>query len=273
MSVTESTRSIAVAAGALRAPKVRQRKVLLVAATALLILLIWQIASAFDASGLVPTPSGILLAMPGVFTNPSFWIDTLDTSLAILEGLAIGVVFGTLIGLLTGRVRWLRGLTAPYVAGLYAVPLLALVPLATIWLGYSPVARLALITVAALLPCIVSTVDGARKIARELEDAAFVLHMPKRRVLFDLVFPATLPYIMAGVNVAIGRAIVAAIAVEFLASVPGLGRFILINARSFHQDASIVGVFVLVVLGVLGTTAVEAARRRMAPWHNPRGEK
>jgi ABC-type nitrate/sulfonate/bicarbonate transport system permease component len=246
------------------------RKFLLPLLVATSLLVIWQGVSTLDSTGLVPTPWGILLAMPLVFEDTNFWILTLDTLLAILQGLTIGVVLGTLIGLLTGRIAWLRSLTAPYVSGMYAIPLLALVPLATIWLGYSPEARLVLIAVAALLPAIVSTSDGARKIPRELEDAAFVLRTPRHRVLFDLVFPATLPYVIAGAQVAIGRAVVAAIAVEFLASVSGLGRFILVNSRSFRPDEALVGVFVLVIIGLLGTALIEFIRKVMAPWHNPK---
>lgn len=262
MAITQQ--SIAIASGA---RLLLNRKVALAVSALFLILSLWQASALFDESGLVPTPLGILNAIPIVVTDPDFWLGTQYTTLAIMQGLLIGTVFGTFIGLLIGRVAWVRGILAPYVSGLYSVPLLALIPLVTIWLGYSGESRLALVSVAALLPCIVSTSDGARRVPQELEDVAFVIQVPKHRILFDLVFPAALPYIIAGVNVAIGRAIVAAIAVEFLASVQGLGRFILIQSRSFNPDEAIVGVITLVILGLLGTGLVETLRRSLAPWH------
>jgi ABC-type nitrate/sulfonate/bicarbonate transport system permease component len=206
--------------------------------------------------------------MPTVLTSSQFWLAVGDSSLALLEGIVIGCGFGTILGILIGRVRWVRGLTAPYVSGLYAMPMIALVPLATIWLGYSPSARLAMIIVAAILPSIVSTADGARHVPAELEDVMIVLGVSRRRRLIDLVLPTTLPYIFAGINVAVGRAIVAAVAVEFLASVQGVGNFILVNAHASQQNPAFVGVLLLVALGLIAHAAVEQIRRRVAPWQH-----
>ena len=236
------------------------------------LLILWQLVSLRDSSGLVPTPFGILNSLPTVLTSAAFWSATVDTAFAVIEGLVIACVIGTVLGLVIGRVRWIRALTAPYVSGLYAMPLLALVPLVTIWLGYSPTARLALIIFAALLPCIASTADGARRIPTEWRDAAFVLRVPRHRLFIDLYMPGALPSVMSGVSVAIGRAVVAAVAVEFLASVQGLGNFILVNARSFHHNNAFVGVIVLVVLGLLIQAGVQALRRRWAPWNLSQGE-
>lgn len=233
---------------------------------ALVLLAVWQIAVQLNPSVLLPSPVGIVASIPTVFATPSFWTATGETVLAIFQGLLIGCTVGTLLGVIIGRFRWVRDLTSLYVTGLYAMPLLAIVPLVTIWMGYSSAARLAVVIVAATLPSIVSTADGARNVPRDLEDASHVLRVSTWRRLFDLVLPATLPYVIAGVNVALGRVIVGAVAVEFLASVPGLANFILISARSFKQNEAFVGVLLLVAIGVVGHLLIELLRRKVAPW-------
>jgi len=234
--------------------------------TALLLLGVWQALAFSDQSGLTPSPLGIAVAVPAVVASPAFWSAAGETSLAIAQGIVIGCTLGTVLGVIVGRFSWFRHLTALYVSGLYAMPLLAIVPLITIWMGYSSTARFVVVVIAATLPSIVSTADGARRVPHDLEDAMVVLRVSPSRRLVDLVLPATLPYIMAGINVALGRVIVGAVAVEFLASVPGLGTFILTSARSFHQNEAFVGVLLLVVIGVVGHALIERLRRTVAPW-------
>ncbi|MFD7116057.1 ABC transporter permease subunit [Streptomyces sp. NPDC059922] len=91
--------------------------------------------------------------------------------------------------------------------------------------------------------------------------------MSRLRVVLDVLLPSTLPFIIAGVQVAVGRALVGAVAVEFLASLPGLGTYILSNAHSFEQDAAFVAVLVPATLGIVARAGTETALRRLAPWH------
>ncbi|HEY9498788.1 MAG TPA: ABC transporter permease subunit, partial [Terrimesophilobacter sp.] len=154
-----------------------------------------------------------------------------------------------------------------YINGLYALPLLAIVPPTTIWLGYTGDARLALIIVAAFLPCAVSTADGASSVPSSLNDVVEVYRVSGFRRLIDLVLPSSLPFVVAGLHVAVGRAIIAAVSVEFIAGLNGLGTFILLNARSFNQNTAFVGVLVLALFGGLARVAIIWLLRRSAPWH------
>ena len=122
----------------------------------------------------LPTPLGVASAFVPTLLSEKFQFAVAESSLAIIVGLVIGAALGTVFGLLSGRMRWLRELMSPYINGLYALPLLAIVPPVTIWLGYSGDARMALIIVAAFLPCAVSTADGARNVPASLEDVVEV---------------------------------------------------------------------------------------------------
>lgn len=234
------------------------------------LLAVWQLVVRIWLPAYLPTPTGVAREFFSTLGDHEF-DDALSASVvAIVLGLVIGCSVGVPFGLLTGRVPWLRRFSAPYIGGLYALPLIVLVPTITIWLGYSDSARLVLIIVAAALPCAVNTSRGAQLVPKQLLEVTQVLGVSKLRALYDVVLPATLPFVVGGVQIAVGRAIIASVSVEFLASLRGVGTFILVNAQSFHQNTAFVGLVVLAALGGLGRIAVAVLLRVLAPWHGAR---
>ncbi len=227
---------------------------------------VWQLVVKLWLPDYLPTPTGVVSKIGPTLADPSFADALGDSVRAILLGLAIGCAIGIPFGVITGRSDWLRRFAAPYVGGLYALPLLVLVPTATIWLGYSSAARLFLIVIAAALPCVVNTARGAQLAPKSLIEVAQILGVSKPRVLLDVVLPATLPFVVGGVQVAVGRAVIAAVSVEFIASLKGVGSFILVNAQAFHQNEAFVALLILAALGAFGRVAIEWLLRWLAPW-------
>jgi len=231
------------------------------------VVVLWEASIRWWLPTYLPSPTGVLAAAVPTLTSADFLGALWQTLGAVVLGLVLGCAAGTALGLTIGRIRWMKQLTAPYISGLYAMPILAILPMVTIWLGYSGEARLAVIGLSAFLPCVVSTADGARLLPRELQELTSVLRLSRRRFVADVLLPSTLPFIIAGIQVAVGRALVGAVAVEFLASLNGLGTFILTNTHSFQQNTAFVAVLVLAAFGVLARVGTEAALRWLAPWH------
>ncbi len=234
---------------------------------ALAILAIWQIIVMLWLPSYLPTPWGIIRKAGPTMASSDFTGSLWPTMKSVIIGLVVGCSSGVAVGLLTGRVWWLRSLIAPYVNGLYAMPLLALVPMLTLWLGYSDATRTAVVIISGFLPCAVSTSDGVRHVPQLLIDAAKVLRISPWRFPIDLLLPSTLPYVVAGVQVAVGRILVGAVVVEFLASINGIGFFIITEARSFNQNEAFVAVLVLAAVGLGATMACQLLLGRIAPWH------
>lgn len=231
------------------------------------VIVLWEASVRWWLPSYLPSPAGVLAATVPTLTSADFLGALWQTLGAVVLSLVLGSAAGTALGLAIGRIRWLRQLTAPYVSGLYAMPILAILPMVTIWLGYTGESRLAVVGLSAFLPCVVSTADGARLVPRELLELTSVLRLSRRRFVVDVLLPSTLPFMIAGVQVAVGRALVGAVAVEFLASLNGLGTFILTNAHSFQQNTAFVAVLVLAAFGVLARVGTQAALRWLAPWH------
>ncbi len=236
-------------------------------AVAAAVIVLWAAAVRWWLPSYLPSPAGVLAALVPTLTSQAFLLALRETLVAVLLSLVVGCAAGIAAGLAIGRIRWLRQLTAPYVSGLYAMPILAILPMVTIWLGYTPASRLAVVGLSAFLPCLVSTADGARVVPKELLELTRVLKLSRRRFVVDVLVPSTLPFIIAGIQVAVGRALVGAVAVEFLASLNGMGTFILSNALSFKQNTAFVAVLVLAAFGVLARLGTQASLHRLAPWH------
>lgn len=154
-----------------------------------------------------------------------------------------------------------------YVNGFYAVPMVVVLPLFSLWFGYTSGARLATIVFAAIFAIIMNVADGARSVPREYVEVARTFRSGTLRALIDIVLPSATPYFLAGVRLAAGRALIAAVVAEFFIAIGGLGYFILFNSRTFKHSEAFVGVLLLAAFGVAFELLVATGTRRLLPWY------
>ena len=241
--------------------------------TGVVILLLWEGIVRAIAPAYVAKPSTIFLAIPAVIADATFRKAAADTLLAVAQGLFIAIVLGTLIGLLMGRSQVAERLLRHYVNGFYAVPMIVVLPLLSLWCGYSSLARLATIVFAAVFSIIVNVADGAKSVPREYIEVARSFRSNRLRLMIEVVLPAATPYFLAGLRLAAGRAMIGAVVAEFfIAIIGGLGYFILYQSRSFHHNEAFVGVIALAGSCVGFELFVQWCTRRYLPWYR-RDEK
>lgn len=238
----------------------------------IVILLIWEFVVRALAPAYVAKPTGVAMAIPRVIVDPAFWTATLATLTAVAEGLGVALVVGTIIGMLMGRSALLERGIRHYVNGFYAVPMIVVLPLFSLWFGYSTNTRVATIIFAAVFSIIINVADGARAVPREYLEVAKSFRSSRFSVLAGIVLPASLPYLLAGFRLAAGRALIGAVVAEFFLSVGGVGYFILYNSRVYKHNEAFVGVLLLAAFGVGFELLIAWATRRFMPWYR-RGEK
>lgn len=233
---------------------------------AVIVLGIWQVLVPLMAPAYVATPLGIAEVAPATLQSAAMWDPLGSTLLAVLEGIAIAMVLGVLVGLAMGQLRWLERLMRIYVEGMYTTPMVAVLPLVTIWLGYSDEARLATIVFAAFFPFAMNAFEGSRSVPVEFREVARSFRAGWASQWFGIALPASLPYLLAGLRLAVGRALVGAIIAEFFLSIDGIGYYILYNTRSFQHDKAFVAVILLALFAVAVDWGTEAATHRFLPW-------
>lgn len=240
--------------------------------TGLGILLAWEVVVRSFAPAYVAKPTTVIAAIPRTIVDPSFLTATGQTLAAVAEGLAIALVVGTAIGLLMGRSIGFERAIRHYINGFYAMPMIIVLPLFSLWFGYSGAARIATIIFAAIFSIIINAADGARSVPREYLEVARSFRSQRLPMLIEIVLPSSVPYLLAGIRLAAGRALIGAVVAEFFLSVGGLGYFILYNSRTYHHDVAFVGVLLLAGFGVGFELLVNWATRRYLPWYR-RDEK
>jgi ABC-type nitrate/sulfonate/bicarbonate transport system permease component len=239
------------------------------AVAGLALLVLWEVGVRAKLPAFVPRPSGILAALPSVVTAPPFWSDALSTCAAIIEGMIIGTVAGAVLGLIMGRVREVYWLFSPLIRALYSMPLIALVPIMVLWLGYSETARLVTIAVAVFLPVSVTTSEGASAVPSQFLDVGRIFGARPHQVWFGIALPASLPQILAGMDIGMGRAMTNGVAVEVLASVAGLGYQLFAESQALRNQISFVYVIALAVFAIASRTGIRRLSHRLAPWYRP----
>ena len=240
--------------------------------TGVALLLVWELVVRALAPAYVAKPTTVVMAIPRVITDPSFLKATGATLTAVAEGLAIALVFGTIIGLLIGRSTAFDRAIRHYVNGFYAMPMIIVLPLFSLWFGYSSATRIATIIFAAIFSIIVNVADGARSVPREYLEVARSFRSNRVSMLVGIVLPSSMPYLLAGFRLAAGRALIGAVVAEFFISIGGLGYYILYNSRSYHHNEAFVGVLLLAAFGVGFELLVNWSTRRFMPWYR-RDEK
>ncbi len=240
--------------------------------TGIAIVLTWEIVVRAIAPAYVAKPSTVVLAIPRVIVDPEFLSALGATLAAVAEGLAITIVAGTVIGLLMGRSTTVDRMIRVYINGFNAMPMIIVLPLFSLWFGYSGGARIATIVFAAIFAITMNVADGARAVPREYLEVSRSFRSDRLRTLIDIVLPASMPYLLAGFRLAAGRALIGAVVAEFFLSIGGLGYYILYNSRAYHHNEAFVGVLLLAAFGVSFELLVNWCTRYFMPWYR-RDEK
>jgi ABC-type nitrate/sulfonate/bicarbonate transport system permease component len=228
----------------------------------------WEVAARtgmVDAS-FSSMPSRWSKALFELMQGEQLWSDIYDTTRTMLIGFVLGIVVGVPAGLLFSWSHVADKMTGSIVAALYSLPYVAFVPLTILWFGITDTSRIALITWSSLFPMLINTSGGVRNLNRQFLRVAEAYCAPQHRMITTVVLPATLPYILTGMRLAIGRALVAAIVAEFFMASNGLGYFINQSAATFNMDNAFAALVVTGLLGVMLVQVTSILERRFSSW-------
>jgi NitT/TauT family transport system permease protein len=191
----------------------------------------------------------------------------LGESLTVLaSGFVLGTVIGIALGFLAGRSTVAAALLELPVNALYATPMVALIPVLVLWFGFGVTSKIVVVTLFVVFPVLINTMRGVREVDPRLVEVARTFGSSESRLWFDLILPSALPFIVTGIRLAIGRALIGVIVAEFYTAFAGLGYLIVDNANTFKTARVFVPIVVLMALGVALTALLEWAEGRVAPW-------
>jgi ABC-type nitrate/sulfonate/bicarbonate transport system permease component len=230
------------------------------------IALAWELYGRAVNPVLLSSPTAIAGAFIDMIVDGTLQ-EALGESLVVLgAGSLIGITAGLVIGLAAGRNQIFATLIELPLNALYATPSVALIPVIVVWFGFGPTAKTVVVILFVLFPVLINTMRGVQEVDRELVEVARSFCSGERRMWFDLILPSALPYVVTGLRLSIGRALIGVIVAEFFTAFAGLGYLIVTNANSFQTARTFVPILVIAALGVLLTALLEFVERRLVRW-------
>lgn len=231
-----------------------------------IILALWEWYGRSTNPILFTYPTAIAYAAMDMLADGTL-LSALGQSLCVLSaGFALGTLVGIGLGLLSGRSQVVAGLLDIPVTALYATPMVALVPILVLWFGFGTSAKIVVVLLFTVFPVLINTQRGVREVDPRLVEVAHAFCSTEYRLWTDLILPSALPFVMTGIRLAIGRALIAVIVAEFYTAISGLGYLIVSNAHAFQTARVFVPIVGLMTLGVVTTGLLEMAEARISRW-------
>jgi len=237
-----------------------------------LLLGIWEIYGRSVNRALFAPPSAVLLAGIDMVGSGELWRYLQGSLIVLAYGFTIALVIGIPLGVALARSRIIAYALDWYIAAFNSTPNVALVPLLTLLFGFDVTAKVIVVVISAVFAIIINTEQGVRNVDRRLLEVARSFRSSERQLWTDVVIPSALPYIAAGLRLAVGRALVGMVVAEFFTSITGVGYLIVRYSNAFQPDRLLVPIVLVMALGILLTGIAGGIERRIAPWSRERDE-
>ena len=230
--------------------------------------LTWELASRLEILNpfYFPPFSKIIAKGAELFADGSIWQHMWFSLTNFSVGFAIAVVAGVALGVPMG---WYRSITRtfdPLLSGIYATPLIALLPLIIMLFGLGPMSKIIMTVLAAVFPILINTMTGIANTDYRLITMSRAFGATDRTIFLKVSIPGSLPYIVAGMRVALGRALVYIVVAEQYGAAMGLGYLSSVAAQRFQMAAMFVPIVIIACLGAGLNEFLKAVDRRLEKW-------
>ena len=232
------------------------------------VLITWEVVVAFAHLNPIylPRPTQIVIALVSMFRTGGLLHDLLATLGRIFGGFAISLVIGSLLGIWMATSERVRAIADNFIAALYPLPKVTLIPLLIIWLGTGGPFMLTISALGALFPIVINTVLGIRQCDPGLILAARDLGATNRQIIRMVLLPSAIPSIFAGVRLGIGVSIILVVAAEMVVGKVGLGARLYLAGQILETEQVFAVLIVLAILGVVVTKTQDWVDVRLNQW-------
>jgi len=229
---------------------------------------LWQVAPAL---GLVngrftSQPSKVIIAAIEVFRTDNFLFHARISLTEFVLGFSLALAVSVPLGALLGTSRYARLLLDPPLMALYIAPTLILLPIMVIWLGIDLPSKIAVVFLGAIFPIIVNTMAGMREADAQLIRAARSFGANRFDVFTRILIPSSLPSILMGVRLAVGRGVLGVVVGELYVSQAGVGHQLMTYGSAMRIDRLLVYALIISIFGYTLTSLVRLMENRVRNW-------
>ena len=213
-----------------------------------------------------PPFSAILVKGYELFASGSIWDHIWFSLTNFAIGFFASVVLGVVLGVPMGWYKNVCKTFDPLLSGIYATPLIALLPLIIMMFGLGAVSKIIMTILAAVFPILINTMVGIANTDHRLITMARAFGAKDSQIFLKVSLPGSLPYLVAGMRVALGRALVYIVVAEQYGAATGLGYLSSVAAQRFQMAAMFVPIIIIAALGAGLNELLKAVERRLEKW-------
>jgi NitT/TauT family transport system permease protein len=229
---------------------------------------LWEITGRGIDPVLFTTPSAVAVAAVEMIRSGELWTYLYPSLVVLLYGFTLAVVFGIGIGLLLARYWVLDVALSVYITFLYSIPSVALVPLIVLWAGYEQTAKVIILFLFAFFPMVINTYQGVKAVDPKLIEVGRAFRCNEGQLWANIVIPASLPFIVTGLRLALGRGLIGMVLADLYTALSGIGYLIARTAATYQVNRMFVPIVTLGLLGVTLTALLRLIEKHVAPWTN-----
>jgi NitT/TauT family transport system permease protein len=256
-----------------RAGRFRERYgyLLVILLEAVVFLAVWEWLTAVSRivnPVFLPPPSKVAGTLVDLFASGFVWPHLRFSATSWLIGFGLAAIVGVTVGLLMGTFMPIRMLIGPIAWSLYATPHISVRPMLVIWFGFGAAPIIALVFISALFPILLTTAAGVQTVDPAMVRAARVFGARGHDIQRKVVLPATLPFVVIGLRLAIPTSLIGMLVGEILGSGQGIGAVLALGTATFRVDQAIAAIVILVVTSLILLRLFSWIERRVAPWRH-----
>jgi NitT/TauT family transport system permease protein len=231
-------------------------------------LVLWEILTRLllENELLIPPPSSVLRALMKLAASGQLNKHLSATLFEFTCGFGTACFVGILLGYLMGRYKWFDDVMDPWIATLYSVPVIAFVPFIIIWFGIGLFSKVIVVFKITAVAIMLNTAAGIKNIDPTFLELSKSLRLNPWETTFKVRLPAAMPYIITGMRLGVGRALLGVIVAELMAANAGLGYMLRDASETWDSPKLFVTVVLLAALGMGSFTLIKKGEQKLAPW-------
>lgn len=231
------------------------------------LLIAWQIVGSRLNPILISTPTTVFFSFIGLVMGNVFPPALLETLETFAVGYILGCGLGVFLGAVMARSKVIENALDPYINALFATPFVALVPLFITWFGIGYSVRVVVVILSVVFVVIINSLAGFRDVSKTLVETGRSFGLSGLPLYQKIVLPATVPYIVVGLRLAVGRGLVGIIIAEIFLQMVGIGYLLEVFADDVFQVGNLLAIAIVIgVIGMVLTEALKYVEKRVAIW-------
>ena len=238
------------------------------AAAVVVALVVWELVALarLKPALVLPGPVDVVRALVDLFSTGTIWTDLATSGIELVVGLGLAALIGLPLGLLIGWYDRVSYALNPFVNFLYATPRIALTPLLIIWLGIGSSSKIAIVFLMAFFPVLINTAQGVQSLEQGAVRVARCFGATDLQLFRTVALPGTVPFIIGGLRLAVGQALIGVFVAELSGAQHGVGLMMSTAGQQFQTSKVFAGLFIFAFAGVTLTFVLRRIEQHFASW-------